>query len=129
MIITLKKDAPQAEIDKLVKRFENMDLQVTMIQGANYNVFGLVGDTSKVDEKRTGQPDRNQRAACRAALQARQPHVPSGRYHRQCGRNPDRRQKDRAHCRSMFCRKRRADHPHCRRSQGMRRRHAARRRL
>ncbi|WP_300941776.1 3-deoxy-7-phosphoheptulonate synthase [uncultured Dubosiella sp.] len=51
MIITLKKDAPQAEINKLVKRFENMDLQVTMIQGANYNVFGLVGDTSKVDEK------------------------------------------------------------------------------
>lgn len=51
MIITLKKDVPQAEIDKLVKRFENMDLQVTMIQGANYNVFGLVGDTSKVDEK------------------------------------------------------------------------------
>lgn len=51
MIITLKKDAPQAEIDKLVKRFENMDLQVTMIQGANYNVFGLVGDTSKVDKK------------------------------------------------------------------------------
>jgi 3-deoxy-7-phosphoheptulonate synthase len=28
-----------------------MDLQVTMIQGANYNVFGLVGDTSKVDKK------------------------------------------------------------------------------
>lgn len=28
-----------------------MDLQVTLIQGANYNVFGLVGDTSKVDEK------------------------------------------------------------------------------
>lgn len=51
MIITLKKDAPQAEIDKLVKRFENMDLQVTMIQGANYNVFGFVGDTSKVDKK------------------------------------------------------------------------------
>ncbi len=51
MIITLKKDAPQAEINKLVKRFENMDLQVTMIQGANYNVFGLVGDTSKVDKK------------------------------------------------------------------------------
>ena len=28
-----------------------MSLQVTLIQGANYNVFGLVGDTSKVDEK------------------------------------------------------------------------------
>lgn len=51
MIITLKKDAPKQEVDKLLKKFENMDLQVTLIQGANYNVFGLVGDTSKVDEK------------------------------------------------------------------------------
>ena len=52
MIITLKKEAPKQEVDKLLKKFENMDLQVTLIQGANYNVFGLVGDTSKVDEKR-----------------------------------------------------------------------------
>ena len=51
MIITLKKSAPQAEVDKLLRRFESQDLQVTFIQGANYNVFGLVGDTSKVDEK------------------------------------------------------------------------------
>ena len=51
MIITLKKEAPKQEVDKLLKKFENMDLQVTLIQGANYNVFGLVGDTSNVDEK------------------------------------------------------------------------------
>lgn len=51
MIITLKKEAPKQEVEKLLKKFENMDLQVTLIQGANYNVFGLVGDTSKVDEK------------------------------------------------------------------------------
>ena len=51
MIITLKKEAPKQEVNKLLKKFENMDLQVTLIQGANYNVFGLVGDTSKVDEK------------------------------------------------------------------------------
>ena len=51
MIITLKKEAPKQEVDKLLKKFGNMDLQVTLIQGANYNVFGLVGDTSKVDEK------------------------------------------------------------------------------
>lgn len=51
MIITLKKEAPKQEVDKLLNKFENMDLQVTLIQGANYNIFGLVGDTSKVDEK------------------------------------------------------------------------------
>ena len=51
MIITLKKDAPKEEVNKLVKSFENKGLSVTMIYGDNYNVFGLVGDTSKVDEK------------------------------------------------------------------------------
>ena len=51
MIITLKKNAAKHDVDKLIHKFEGMDLQVTMIQGDNYNVFGLVGDTSIVDEK------------------------------------------------------------------------------
>lgn len=51
MIITLKKVAPKQEVEKLINKFETMDLHVTLIQGDNYNVFGLVGDTSKVDEK------------------------------------------------------------------------------
>lgn len=51
MIITLKKEAKPEQIEKLIHRFENMDLKVTVIYGENYNVFGLVGDTSKVDEK------------------------------------------------------------------------------
>ena len=51
MIITLKKEAKPEQIKKLVHRFENMNLKVTVIYGENYNVFGLVGDTSKVDEK------------------------------------------------------------------------------
>ena len=51
MIITLKKNAPKHDVDKLIHKFEGMNLQVTMIQGDNYNVFGLVGDTSIVDEK------------------------------------------------------------------------------
>lgn len=51
MIITLKKEAEQQKIDQLIHRFESMGLQVTVIYGENYNVFGLVGDTSKVDEK------------------------------------------------------------------------------
>ena len=51
MIITLKKDAPKQEVDKLIHSFEEKGLSVTMINGDNYNVFGLVGDTSKLDEK------------------------------------------------------------------------------
>lgn len=51
MIITLKKEAPQKEIDKLIQGFENKGLQVTLIHGDNYNVFGLVGDTAGLDEK------------------------------------------------------------------------------
>ena len=43
MIITLKKEAPKQEVDKLLKKFENMDLQVTLIQGANYNVVDVNG--------------------------------------------------------------------------------------
>lgn len=52
MIVTLKKGTPQQEIDKLVRQFENDDLQVNIIQGQDFNVFGLVGDTAKLDEKR-----------------------------------------------------------------------------
>lgn len=51
MIITLKKHAPKDEVDKLIKNFESKGLSVTLIQGDNYNVFGLVGDTSKIDER------------------------------------------------------------------------------
>lgn len=51
MIITIKKEAPKHEVDKLIKGFEHRGLQVTVIQGDTYNVFGLVGDTSKLDEK------------------------------------------------------------------------------
>ena len=52
MIITLKKNTPQPEIDRLISNFEKQGVQVNMISGANYNVFGLVGDTAKLDERR-----------------------------------------------------------------------------
>ena len=51
-IITLKKNTPQPEIDRLIQNFEKQGVQVNMISGANYNVFGLVGDTAKLDERR-----------------------------------------------------------------------------
>lgn len=51
MIITLNKNAPQTEVDKLLKGIEAKGLSVTMIVGANYNVFGVVGDTTILDDK------------------------------------------------------------------------------
>ncbi len=51
MIITLKKDAPQNEVDRLFKEFEDKGLQVNIIHGENFNVFGLVGDTTHMDPR------------------------------------------------------------------------------
>ncbi len=52
MIITLKKNTPQEEIQKMIEALESKnDVAVTLISGENYNVFGIVGDTTKIDEK------------------------------------------------------------------------------
>ena len=51
MIISTKRGTPQQEIDKIIKEFEDKGLSVTLIRGTDYNVFGLVGDTTKIDEK------------------------------------------------------------------------------
>lgn len=51
MIITMKKDAPEQEIKNLIESIEAKGVKVTMIQGTNYNVFGLVGDTTVIDDR------------------------------------------------------------------------------
>lgn len=52
MIITLKKDVAKAEMDKMIKQLEDEnDVAVTVIKGQDFNVLGLVGDTTKIDEK------------------------------------------------------------------------------
>jgi 3-deoxy-7-phosphoheptulonate synthase len=50
MIITLKKGAPQNKVNEIIKDFEARVLDVNIITGDNYNVLGLVGDTSSLDE-------------------------------------------------------------------------------
>ena len=52
MIISTKKGTPQAELQKIISEFEAQGLEVTLIRGTDYNVFGLVGDTTVLDEKR-----------------------------------------------------------------------------
>ena len=49
MIITLKKGAPQEKINEIIRGFEELGLIVNIITGENYNVIGLVGDTTSLD--------------------------------------------------------------------------------
>ena len=51
MIISTKRGTPAAELEKIIHEFEAKSLSVTMIRGTDYNVFGLVGDTTILDEK------------------------------------------------------------------------------
>ena len=51
MIITLKKNAPIEEIHRLHDAFEKRGLEVHEIEGDDYNVWGLVGDTASLDER------------------------------------------------------------------------------
>lgn len=51
MIISTKKGTPQQELDAIIHNFEKQGLSVTLIRGTDYNVFGLVGDTTKIAEK------------------------------------------------------------------------------
>lgn len=50
MILTLKKNVPQSEIDKIVNNIRKKGLNITMIEGTDYNVFGIVGDTTILDD-------------------------------------------------------------------------------
>lgn len=51
MIISTKKGTPQAELDRIIENFEKQGLSVTLIRGTDYNVFGLVGDTTRIAVK------------------------------------------------------------------------------
>lgn len=51
MIITMKKSTPKNEVDALMGKLEAKGLSIHSSIGEAYNVFGLVGDTSKIDPK------------------------------------------------------------------------------
>ena len=51
MIISTKKGTPAEELERILHDFEQKGLSVTMIRGTDYNEFGLVGDTTVLDEK------------------------------------------------------------------------------
>lgn len=51
MIITLKRDASKDETERLIDSIEKQGLEMHLISGTNFNVFGVVGDTTILDEK------------------------------------------------------------------------------
>lgn len=52
MIITMKKDATKQDIENVMRQLKNKGLKIHESIGENYNVFGVVGDTSQIDPKR-----------------------------------------------------------------------------
>lgn len=54
MIITMKKTASKQDIEQFIQRLKEKGLQIHESIGEDYYVFGLVGDTSKVDPQRIG---------------------------------------------------------------------------
>lgn len=51
MIITIKKNADQNEVKALIENLEKRGVKAVEIEGSDFNVFGLTGDTSIIDEK------------------------------------------------------------------------------
>ena len=49
MILILKHNAPQQELQALEAMLSEQGVQVTGIHGTHHNILGLVGDTSKID--------------------------------------------------------------------------------
>ena len=51
MIITLKTTATEAEITKLRNELEAKGLVIHPVEGAHYNILGLIGDTASLDAR------------------------------------------------------------------------------
>ena len=51
MIISIKKNANPEEVQALIDTLEAKGVKAVEIQGSEFNVFGLTGDTSIIDEK------------------------------------------------------------------------------
>lgn len=51
MIITMKKGVPQQETEAVIKRITSLGLTVTEIEGTDFDVFGVVGNTTMLDDR------------------------------------------------------------------------------
>ena len=51
MIITLKKNMPREQFDQMIELLESYNVRVNISYGENFNVLGLVGDTTRIYER------------------------------------------------------------------------------
>lgn len=52
MIITLKREASREETERLIESIVKQGLEMHLISGTSFNVYGVVGDTTILDEKK-----------------------------------------------------------------------------
>ncbi len=52
MIIAINKKIPQTELESIMKQFEEKQLRINFSRSENYDLLVLIGDVSKIDEKR-----------------------------------------------------------------------------
>ena len=49
MIVVMKPNTRKEEIAKLMHRIEEQGFAIHLIQGVSYCIFGIVGDTTRLD--------------------------------------------------------------------------------
>ncbi|MGI6180944.1 MAG: 3-deoxy-7-phosphoheptulonate synthase [Agathobaculum sp.] len=51
MIVVLKQNPDKARVERLMRRFTDMGLQINYSEGENTTILGLMGDTTRVNER------------------------------------------------------------------------------
>jgi len=49
MVVIMRNDAKKEEINKLIEKIEKEDCKVSVVEGENQCILGLVGDTTRID--------------------------------------------------------------------------------
>ena len=52
MVVIMRTNAPKAEINKLKERIEREGCSVSVVQGEEYCILGIVGDTTRIDQSK-----------------------------------------------------------------------------
>lgn len=51
MIVVIKQNVPKERVDRLIHRIEGMGLSIHYSEGSSTTILGLLGDTSRIDER------------------------------------------------------------------------------